>query len=180
MSSTREVSARRLPVVHFLVDALLLAIALPLATFVRFDFSLDHFVWDLVPGVALAVALQGLFGLAYGQYRRRWQYGSFDEVIYIAAAALSVGVVLSFLVAFFWPTAIPRSVPMLAALISLLGQVTMRSVWRAYVQSKRRQQSDDTERLIFDPPLCPKQPQGEISLALLRSHPLFQMGARVF
>ena len=45
--------------------------------------------WSALP-VVLAVVLQGVFGLIFGQYRRRWQFGSFDEVVAIAATALSV------------------------------------------------------------------------------------------
>ena len=147
-AAMKSFAARHLPLVHFAIDALMFVIAVPAATFVRYDFSFSHVGWSLLPLTAAAVVLQGVFGWLFGQYRRKWQYGSFDEVLYIAAAAMSVGVVLSFVVAFWSDPAIPRSVPMSAALISLLGQVAARSTWRAYTQSKRRHVSDGGQRLI--------------------------------
>jgi FlaA1/EpsC-like NDP-sugar epimerase len=143
-----EFVARRLPFVHFALDALMFVVAVPAAAYVRYDFSFSHVGWALLPAIGSAIVLQALFGVLYGQYRRKWQYGSFDEVLYIGAAAISVGLALSLMVAFWWETAIPRSVPMMAALISLLGQVAVRSAWRAYVQTKRRHEGELGERLI--------------------------------
>ena len=87
----------------------------------------------------------------YGLYRRRWRYGSFDEVRVVALTALSVGVVMT---ALWWENgdsvnrAVPRSVPILATGICLLGQIAARSMWRLYVEHRARPEGGELERLV--------------------------------
>ena len=71
--------------------------------------------------IAAAVALQAAFGVLTGLYRRQWRYGSFDEVRVVALTAASVGFILS--ISLWWWQGIPRSVPVLATGLSLLGQI---------------------------------------------------------
>lgn len=144
--SLSSVARRRLPVVHFLIDAVLWAFAIPLGVWVRYDFQASFVGPGLVSAITLAVCLQGAIGFVFGQYRRKWRYGSFDEVRVISATAGLAGVILS--IALWWNLSIPRSVPMLAALITLLGQVTARSVWRAYVESRRRPHASGAQKMI--------------------------------
>ena len=105
-----------LPAVHFALDGALWVIAIPLGVWMRYDFGTSNITTDLVPAILLTLVLQGVIGVALGQYRRKWRYGSFDEVRMIALTAIAVGVISS--VALWWNLAIPRSVPMLAAAIS--------------------------------------------------------------
>jgi FlaA1/EpsC-like NDP-sugar epimerase len=145
---------RHLPVVHFAVDSALWVIALPTGVFLRYDFDLDR-VWQrqVILAMVVAVALQGAFGLAYGLYRRRWRYGTFDEVKIVALTALSVGVVMT---AVWWNAggaattrAVPRSVPLLATGVCVLGQIAIRSMWRLYSERRNRPTGDDVERLVI-------------------------------
>lgn len=141
-----------LPIVHFLADSALWVVAIPAGVYLRYDFDTSR-VWrsEVLLAVVVAVALQGTFGLLYGVYRRRWRYGSFDEVRMVGATALSVGIVMTVA---WWGSgvgdgrAIPRSVPLLATGVCLLGQIAIRSIWRLYVESRRRPQGDDLERLV--------------------------------
>lgn len=141
--------ARRLPVVHYVVDVLVWAIALPLTTFSRYDFDLT----PMTPGavmrsVVVAALAQGIFGIATGLYTRRWRYGSFDEVRALAATVLLTGIVLTVLhVGWFLPGA-PRSVPLLTAAVAIAGTVAVRSVWRLYRQQRSRQSLDDARPLV--------------------------------
>ncbi len=137
---------RYLPLMHFAADSAAWIIALPLAMWLRYDFSTAQFDWFILVAIGTAVVLQAQFGLFFGQYRRRWMYGSFDEIRGVAAAALSAGAVLTILL---WrePT-IPRSVPPLAAGVSLLGHVTVRSFWRLYKEQRGGQYSADLKRLL--------------------------------
>ena len=112
----------------------------------RYDFGTSNITTDLLPAILLTLVLQGVIGVALGQYRRKWRYGSFDEVRMIALTAISVGVISS--VALWWNLSIPRSVPMLAAAITLLGQVAVRSAWRTYVEHQRRPNGPDVQRLV--------------------------------
>ncbi len=146
LTSLLRVARAHLPVVHFLLDGALWAVAIPIGVWFRYDFDTSHITADLLRSVALALVLQGVIGFALGQYRRKWRYGSFDEVRMIAITALSVGAILT--VALWWDLSIPRSVPMLAAAISLLGQVAVRSAWRSYVENQRRPNGPDVARLV--------------------------------
>ena len=62
--------------------------AIPLGVVLRYDPDPARF-WqpDVGLAVVVAVILQGLFGWCYGLYRRRWRYGSFDEVRVVALTA---------------------------------------------------------------------------------------------
>lgn len=137
---------RYLPLIHFFADSAVWAIALPLAMWLRYDFSTDRFTWFLLIAVAAAIVLQGQFGLFFGQYRRRWMYGSFDEIRGVAATALLAGAVLTLLL--WGEQSVPRSVPALATGLSLLGHVTVRSVWRLYQQGRGRTDAADLQRLL--------------------------------
>ncbi len=147
-----QAARRRLPLVHFAVDSVLWLVAIPAGVLLRYDFDLAR-MWkrEIALAMLAAVALQGVFGLLYGLYRRRWRYGSFDEVRIVALTALSVGLVMTIL---WWGAsdstdrAIPRSVPLLATAISLLGQIAVRSMWRLYVEHRDRPEGDHLQRLV--------------------------------
>jgi FlaA1/EpsC-like NDP-sugar epimerase len=137
---------RRLPVVHFAADSVLWVVSIPLAVWLRYDYrfsQLDHN--EIVP-VVLAVVLQGVFGVLTGLYRRRWRYGSFDEVRVVALTAASVGVVLT--VGLWQWNGVPRSVPILATGLSLVGQITARSLWRLRNESRNRPSGEHLQRLV--------------------------------
>jgi FlaA1/EpsC-like NDP-sugar epimerase len=137
---------RRLPVVHFAVDSVLWVVAIPLGVWLRYDYDWARLDENLVLPIVLAVVSQGLFGLATGLYRRRWRYGSFDEMRMVAVSAASVGVVLT--VGLWQWNPIPRSVPMLATGLALLGQITARSLWRLRNEHRRRPNGEHMQRLV--------------------------------
>ncbi|WP_395153069.1 polysaccharide biosynthesis protein, partial [Ilumatobacter sp.] len=97
-----------------------------------YDYDFSQMTWVIVVAIAGAIGFQGEFGLFFGQYRRRWRYGSFEEVRGVACSAVATGVALT---ALLWrEQSIPRSVPIMATGLSLLGHVAARSVWRLYNQ----------------------------------------------
>ena len=145
-SSLLAVARVHLPLVHFLIDSVLWAIAIPLGVWVRYDFQASFVGPGLLPAILLALFLQGTIGYALGQYRRKWKYGSFDEVKVIAATAGLTGLIMS--VVLWWDLSTPRSVPMLAAIISLLGHVAARSAWRAYMEGRRRPSGSGARRIV--------------------------------
>ena len=148
-----QAAQRRLPVVHFVADSVLWMVAIPAGVLLRYDFDVAS-VWksEIALAMLIAVVLQGVFGFLYGLYRRRWRYGSFDEVRIVALTALSVGLVMTVL---WWGAsdtttrAIPRSVPLLATALSLLGQIAVRSMWRLYVEHRDRPEGDHLQRLVI-------------------------------
>jgi dTDP-glucose 4,6-dehydratase len=148
-----QAAQRHLPFVHFVADSALWAIAIPTGVLLRYDFDVES-VWesDIAIAIAVAVVLQGVFGFLYGLYRRRWRYGSFDEVRIVALTALSVGVVMTIV---WWggsdaaTRSVPRSVPLLATAISLLGQIAVRSMWRLYTEHRDRPGGDHLQRVVI-------------------------------
>ena len=91
-----SLTARWLPFIHLAVDAFVWALAIPLTTILRYDFELRPVSG---PGLTLAVVVaivgQGVFGFATGLYRRRWRYGSFDELFALGISVLLTGVALT-------------------------------------------------------------------------------------
>ena len=98
------------PAYQYAVDALIWAVAIPVTTLLRYDLDVDSVTWSGVFwAAAVAVVAQGVLGLLFGLYRRRWRYGSFDELLGLAATVIAVGTLLTLVV--FAPSAptIPRS-----------------------------------------------------------------------
>jgi FlaA1/EpsC-like NDP-sugar epimerase len=125
---------------------MLWTLALPLALWLRYDYDMSLLGGALLVPVLLAVALQGLFGLVLGLYRRKWRYGTFDEVCMVAFTAGFVGVVLT--VALWSETGVPRSVPMLAMGLGLLSQIAARSAWRLKSERANRPSGAHLQRLL--------------------------------
>jgi FlaA1/EpsC-like NDP-sugar epimerase len=135
---------RLLPLFHYCVDALVWAFAVVTAVWMRFDFDLSQASSFAVGrAVLLVVAAQGVFGLWLGIYRRRWRYGSFDEVVALAGSVALAGLALS---ATTWAAEgrlLPRSVPLLAMGVTLSGTVAARSAWRLWKERSRRPSSGE-------------------------------------
>jgi len=112
----------------------------------RYDYRFAELGTNLILPIAAAVALQAAFGVLTGLYRRQWRYGSFDEVRVVALTAASVGFILS--ISLWWWQGIPRSVPVLATGLSLLGQIAARSMWRLRNERSRRPHGDHLQRLL--------------------------------
>ncbi|MDQ1424411.1 MAG: hypothetical protein QOD72_1909 [Acidimicrobiaceae bacterium] len=132
-------SARRLPLYHFAVDALVWVMALPVTALLRFDFR-----WSSVSisGISIAAAVaatwQGSFGYMVGLYDRRWRYGSFDEVRALAETVLMTGGLLTTIAFILRSRDFPRSVPLLATGFTMTGTIAMRSAWRLYKDKQNR------------------------------------------
>lgn len=121
------------PAYQYAVDASIWAVAIPVTTVLRYDFSLDAPDWNGVAWATLiAVVAQGVLGMLFGLYRRRWRYGSFDELLGLAATVMAVGTLL--VVAVFAPSvpSLPRSVPFLSLAVATTGAITARSMRRLY------------------------------------------------
>jgi FlaA1/EpsC-like NDP-sugar epimerase len=132
--------------VHFALDASFWMIAIPAGVWLRYDYALDSLELDMIGAVVVAVVLQGVVGLLDGLYLRRWRYGSFEE---LRIVALTAGIVGALLAAVTWSTEwVPRSVPLLATVIALLGQIAARSAWRLFNEYRRRPNTEHAERTV--------------------------------
>ena len=123
---------RFLPLIHLAADLGVWTAALVMATWLRYEFTLEFVARRDLLAVAVAVAIvHTVFGWSIGVYRRRWRYGSFDEAIAVAAAFGATGVVGTVYV-FLADGAIPRSVPVIGTALAGLLAVAGRSIWRLW------------------------------------------------
>lgn len=138
---------RRLPLVHFAVDAGVWVVTIPVVALMRYDYDPSRLDEGLIKPILLAVGLQGVWGTAYGLYLRRWRYGTFDEVGILALTTMTAGLLLT--IVMWREPGVPRSVAALATGFSLLGQVTMRSVWRLYNEQRARRGRGFQHRVVL-------------------------------
>ncbi len=123
---------RFLPVIHLAADVAVWTLALVLATWLRYEFTLEFVSRrDLLVLAGVIAVVHTVFGWSIGVYRRRWRYGSFDEAIAVAAAFGATGLVGTGYV-FTAGGAIPRSVPVIGTALAGLLAVAGRSVWRLW------------------------------------------------
>ena len=140
---------RAFPLIQFVVDAAAWAVAVPVTTFLRYDMRIDPVnEAGVVATVAVAIVLQGLVGLSLGLYRRRYHYGSFDEVRVLGFCVAIVAVVTFVLARLFGGSLVPRSVPVLAAFLALVLAVVCRYVARLVEDRHLRPPDDRSEPIV--------------------------------
>ena len=98
--------------------------------------------------VAVAIVLQGVVGSSLGLYRRRYHYGSFDEVRVLGICVAIVAVATFVLARIFGGSLVPRSVPVLAAFLALVSAVVCRYVARLVEDRHLRPPDDESEPLV--------------------------------
>ncbi len=103
--------------------------------------------WGLIP---IILVLQLLTGTATGLYRRRWRYGSFDEVAALVATALLDTLGLYLLNEYYLAAPrVPQSAILLGGVVGLLLTAGVRYTWRLVTDYLRRPSPDDAERLLI-------------------------------
>ncbi|TXH31524.1 MAG: polysaccharide biosynthesis protein [Actinobacteria bacterium] len=112
--------------------------AVPLAAAFRYDFAPP---WSIVRDTLLVGAIMGGFQLVAGWslhlYRGRYKFGSFDEVrgVVITVALVGGSTTIAFLLV--GDGTIPRSTPILASGIALVGMLAGRFLVRGVRESRR-------------------------------------------
>lgn len=130
-----------------LFDAVSWAIAISLATYLRFQFDVHRsFTGSLLVVIGLAIAAQWLVGLV-PLYRVRWKIGSFEQIAVLSAVlAITTGVLLLSSLLFF-----RRYVPVGAVIASgafaLILTVGARCGWRLY-REYQQLDADEVDRVI--------------------------------
>lgn len=132
------------------VDALIWFVSVLVSVWARYDFSLTPSQADgaLTFGV-YAVLLQTAVGLLVGIYVLRFIAGSFDEAIAIAFTGTLAG---SLLFAYAWalsPLAVPRSTPLSATAMAMIGMLAARFVGRAWTATRRQTHARSTNVVVF-------------------------------
>jgi len=125
--------------------------AIWLANGIRYDFAPGHL---MPPGITVVATLGALglvgSGFVLHLYRGRHKIGAFDEVAGIASA-MAVAALASEAANLALPgeLVVPRSAPVLAGLLGLLGSVGARYAWRVLVERGLRPSVDAAEPLLL-------------------------------
>lgn len=134
---------------QIVVDLAVWLVALPLATWLRYEFDLsDVDVRGLLALVPFAMAVQLVVGLAAGQYRGRWRYGSFEEVAALVRTDAVVTVLVAVVNRFVLPGRIPVSATILAGFCALLVHAGVRFVWRLVLETRMRPTGEGAKRVL--------------------------------
>ena len=97
----------------------------------------------------LVVVLQVLVGTAVGLYRRKWRYGSFDEVAALVVASFLVTGLLYILNAYYFKVRpIPQSAVIVGGILGLVLMAGCRYMWRLILERARRPDDRSAERLL--------------------------------
>ena len=131
-------------ITQFLIDMTIWSITVTGAAYARFEFQGHHdpfgatkaSVFRVIPMVLIVHAIAGYL---VGIYRRRWRYGSFDEVGGLVVSTTITTVVLLFL-RFFDNSRnpFPRSVIVVAGFWGLCFVASSRYLWRLMREQMRR------------------------------------------
>lgn len=142
---------RAFPLLQFGVDALSWAPAIYVTTFLRYDLRVGPVnELGVAQTVAVAIALQAVVGLGLGLYRRRFHYGSLDEVRVVATTVAVVALVLSLAVRLMGGGRIvPMSVPVLSAFVALVIMAVARFVARLVEDQHLRPSVDDSQPIVI-------------------------------
>ena len=135
---------------RMLLDVIAWSAAAALAVYLRFDLSFSEDgstrFWRVIPLVAV---LQILTGYSVGLYRRRWRYGSYDEV---AALALTAAITTSGLYLlnehYFSERPIPQSAVLVGGVLGLVLMGAIRYMWRLVFEWLRRPTERTAEKLL--------------------------------
>ena len=137
--------------VEILLDVSAWVAAAVTAVYMRFDFTFPHvYRHNLLKLVPIVAAAQILIGLAIGLYRRRWRYGSFDEVAALALTSLLATVAVAIInFTYVTPRLVPMSAVWFAGFVGLVLMAGSRYTWRLILERRRRPGSDASRLLIF-------------------------------
>ena len=141
-------------IIQFVLDSTILAITAIVASYARFVYQ-GHFdpmgatsdtVFRLIPVV---FAMQAIVGYVVGIYRRRWRYGSFDEIAgLITTTTVSTGLLL--FLRFFDQSLnpYPRSVIVIGGFAGLFFMAANRYVWRLIREQLRRPTEQTATKIL--------------------------------
>jgi FlaA1/EpsC-like NDP-sugar epimerase len=141
-------------IIQFVLDSAILVITAIIASYARFVYQ-GHFdpmgatsdtVFRVIPVV---FAIQAVVGYVVGIYRRRWRYGSFDEIAgLIITTTVSIGLLL--FLRFFDQSLnpYPRSVIVIGGFAGLFFMAANRYVWRLIREQIRRPNEQTATKIL--------------------------------
>lgn len=136
---------------QFLLDSVAWSVALIVALTLRFEFDFGRLHWASLLGLIAAAALcQWALGWMLQLYRKRYVYGSFEEVSALTVAVAIVTLILAIPTLLTGPAiGLPRSTVFIAAPIALILMLSARYLRRLYWEHKSKPGTDATPILIY-------------------------------
>ncbi len=138
-------------VLDILAWVLAVTIALVMRSYLQAAPDISKIVKDSLIRVLPTVSVvQALTGYIVGIYRRRWRYGSFDEVKGLILSALITTIVL-WVIRFFDTSvdAFPRSAIVAGGILGLFFTTASRYSWRLIREQLRRPSAQNSTKLII-------------------------------
>jgi FlaA1/EpsC-like NDP-sugar epimerase len=141
-------------IIQFVFDSILLASAAVVASYCRFVYQ-RHFdpmgatadtVLRVIP---LVFAIQAIVGYIVGIYRKKWRYGSFDEIAGLVTTT-SISVACLLFLRFFdnSQNPYPRSVIVIGGFAALFLMGAVRYVWRVIREQLRRPTEQTATKIL--------------------------------
>ncbi|MFV0306175.1 MAG: polysaccharide biosynthesis protein [Desertimonas sp.] len=142
---------RAFPLLQFGVDALAWAPAIALTAVLRYDLRVGPVnEFGVIRTAAVAAVLQAVVGLGLGLYRRRYHYGSLEEVRVVATSVAVVAMALS---AAVWlmggGRVVPMSVPVLSGFVALVIMAVARFAARLIEDQHLRPPVDGSQPIVI-------------------------------
>jgi len=149
--TARQFGGRTTTGIRILFDMLAWTFAILLATFIRLSGDLQSTPKALAVQFPIVWGVQFIVGYIIGLYRRRWRYGSFDEVAALVTSAIITTASLLVMNNFVESTRpIPQSAIVFGGLVGLITTAAVRYVWRIMLSQTRRPNQEIAKRaLIF-------------------------------
>ena len=116
------------------------SVAAWVAVYLRFDFEIpENFRQNLLKFIPFIGVVQLTIGLGSGLYRRRWRYGSIDEVAaLVITSSVTTVVVAAFNNWIFDPRLLPMSAIWFAGVVGLVLMAGIRYAWRLLLERRNR------------------------------------------
>ena len=138
-------------VLDILAWVLAVTIALVMRSYLQAAPEISKIVKDtLLRVLPMVSVVQAVTGYIVGIYRRRWRYGSFDEVKGLILSALITTIVL-WVIRFFDTSvdAFPRSAIIAGGILGLFFTTASRYTWRLIREQLRRPSAQNSTKLII-------------------------------
>lgn len=141
-------------VLQFVIDMVIWSVTAIAASYARFEYQGHHDPFgatksSVIRVIPIVLVVHAIVGYVVGIYRRRWRYGSFDEVGGLVVATLITTSVL-FVLRFFDTSLnpFPRSVILISGFAGLCFVAASRYTWRL-IREQLRRPTDQTAAKIL-------------------------------
>jgi FlaA1/EpsC-like NDP-sugar epimerase len=125
--------------------------AASVAVYLRYALNVPNpEIKDLVKLIPIVLAVQVMVGLSIGLYRKRWRYGSFDEVAALVATAVITTVIIAIVnFRYLDHPLIPASSLWVAGFVGLILMAAVRYLWRLLQERRMRPDESAARTLVF-------------------------------